>query len=270
MRDITFVSETYSKRKPKGYDLSISIRRDGFSFLITYKQEVMAYSYVIAVGEGREAAFKKFLGQEILQSVFNSVSVIIVTPTFTLVPKKFYDDSLVDNFSALNFDKSDSESIITYESVNSDAVVLFPIETSFWAICRLAFKNQTMVLYVPQVAPMLEANMTVRKERLCISVENSFLTALFVKGKELRFCNAFEFRNVNDFLFYVMNIFEQLRQNPLEVEVELSGKINEKSPYYSAIQVFVKNVVIACPPKEAYEGLPYTLFYNHCNVSLCE
>ncbi len=270
MRDITFVTETYSKRKPKDYELSISIRRDGFSFLITHKQDVMAYSYVIAVGEGREAAFKDFLAQDILQPEFKSVSIIIVSPKYTLVPKKFYDDTLLDKYVAMNFEKSENESIITYESVNTDAVLLFPIETTFWAMCRLAFKKNEIVSYVPHVAPTLEANCKSRKEKLCVSVENSFFTALFIKGKELRFCNAFEFHNVNDFLFYVMNIFEQLHLNPLEVEVELSGKINEKSAYYTAIQLFVKKVEIANPPKEGCKGLPYTLFYNHCNVALCE
>jgi hypothetical protein len=50
----------------------------------------------------------------------------------------------------------------------------------------------------------------------------------------------------------------------------MSGKINEKSAYYTAIQLFVKKVEIANPPKEGCKGLPYTLFYNHCNVALCE
>ncbi|MCQ2959968.1 MAG: DUF3822 family protein [Bacteroidales bacterium] len=269
MQDLIFVSEDYNKRKPKDYRLSISIRRDGFSFLIMYKQQVLAYSYTTVSEENRKTAFKSFLEQEILQEKFAAVTFIIVTPKFTLVPKKMYDDSMWELYSDLNFKKSDSESVISYESENSDVVVLFPIETDFWALCRTAFKEQHVVSYVPQVAPLLEKNIKTRQEKLCISVESSFFTAMLVKGKKLMFCNSFEFSNVNDFLFYVMNIVEQLHLDPQSLQIELSGKISGKSSYFSAIQMFVKNVSMVENDLKT-KNFPFSLFYNHCNIALCE
>ena len=93
MQDLHFVSEDYEKRKSKDYRLSISIRRDGFSFLLSSKRAIVAYSYITVPENQRNTAFKEFLSQEILQDTFSAVSIIIVTPSFTCVPKKLYDDS---------------------------------------------------------------------------------------------------------------------------------------------------------------------------------
>lgn len=269
MQDLSFVSENYSKRKPKDYRLSISIRRDGFSFLIMHKDSVMAYAYTNISTDDRVAAFKNFLNQEILQQTFNAVSIIVVTPKFTVVPKKFYDESMLDSYANLNFTKLDSESIIDYQSIADDSVILFPIETELWTLCRIAYKGQELISYVPQVAPMLEANVRSKKPKMHISVENTFCSAVIVKEKKLLFANSFLFRNVNDFVYFVMNTFTQLHLDPLHVDVELSGKIGPKSPYFSALAMFVKNVTMASSSVKA-EKFPFTLFYNNCNVALCE
>ncbi len=269
MQDFSFVSESYSKRKPKDCRLSISIRRDGFSFLILYKQNIEAFAYKTVAPNKKDEEFKNFLDQEILQSVFASVTIIVVSQKFTLVPKKFYDDSLIEQYSELNFTASEQESIINYESEKNDVVVLFPIEQTIWTLCRSAFKEQNYISYVPQVAPLLEANCKTRKEKLCISIENNFFTAMYIKGKELHFCNSFRFANVNDFTFFVMNIFDKLHLDTINTPVELSGIIGEKSPYFSALQVFIKNLSIA-KSEDFPEKFPYMLFYNHSNVDLCE
>lgn len=269
MQDLSFVSENYSKRKPKDYRLSISIRRDGFSFLIVHKDVVMAYAYTTNSSSDRVTAFKNFLNQEILQQKFSAVSIIVVTPKFTLVPKKFYDESMLLSYATMNFTKAEDESIIDYQSVTDDSVVLFPIETDLWTLCRVAYKDQEMISYVPHVAPILEANIRSKKPKMHISVENTFCSAVLIKDKKLQFANSFLFRNVNDFVYFVMNTFTQLHLDPLQVEVELSGKIGPKSPYFSALTTFVKNVTMA-PSVVKAEKFPYTLFYNNCNVALCE
>ena len=269
MQDLHFVSEDYAKRKSKDCRLSISIRRDGFSFLITHKRSIEAYAYTTVAENQRNTAFKDFLSLEILQDTFAAVTIIIVTSSFTCVPKKLYDDSMWEDYSELNFEHSGNESVITYESINSEAVVLFPIETELWALCRSAFKEQDVVSYVPQVAPMLEANLQSRSEKVSVFVEQSFFTILYTAKKSLRFCNAFEFKNVNDFTFYLMNAMKQLDIDPMQVHVELSGKISEKSSYFSAIQMFVKNVSVV-ENTTKMNNFPYMLFYNHCNIALCE
>ena len=96
MQDLHFVSEDYTKRKPKDYRLSISIRRDGFSFLIVHKGDVKAFSYITVDDETREEQLQKFLNQEILKETFGAVTIIIVQPNLTLVPKKLYDDSMLE------------------------------------------------------------------------------------------------------------------------------------------------------------------------------
>ncbi|MBR5433812.1 MAG: DUF3822 family protein [Bacteroidales bacterium] len=269
MQDLHFVSEDYEKRKSKDYRLSISIRRDGFSFLLSSKRAIVAYSYITVPENQRNTAFKEFLSQEILQDTFSAVSIIIVTPSFTCVPKKLYDDSMWEDYSNLNFEHSGNESVITYESLNTDVVVLFPIDTELWALCRSAFKNQEFVSYIPQVAPMLESNVKSRGERLFVFVEQSFFTVLYVSKKNMQFCNSFGFTNVNDFLFYLMNVMKQLNLDPLRIQVELAGKISVKSSYFSAIQMFVKNVSVV-ENATTMKNFPYMLFYNHCNVALCE
>ena len=269
MQDLSFVSETYSKRKPKDCRLSISVRRDGFSFLIQHKQNVEAYAYTTVPSRDKEEAFRNFLSQEILQQKFGAVTVIIVTDRYTLVPKSFYSDSMVNSYANFNFSTKESEAVISYESINTDAVVLFPIETAIWSLCRSTFKAQEMVSYIPQVAPIMEANFKTKGEKLCVSVENTYFTSLFVKDKQIRFSNVFKFKNVNDFTFYIMNIFEQLHLDPLKVTVELSGKITKKSPHFAALCVFVKHVTIV-PSLVTLPKFPHMLFYNHLNSALCE
>lgn len=286
MQDIFITHPDFSYSHTNTYELSIAFRPDAISFIISgkdYEQIFAAYYKEIESYTNHEEyiqACEAFFAHEACKHNYKKTSCVFFTERITIVPASLFSLDDLPTIFSFNHVLSEKESVLSYKITNADSFLLYPVHKQLLALCtkNLGIDFQTY----PQSAALFEASILENKHeakpRVWISLESSFFDIIVLQGPNVLLYNTFTFSNVNDYVYYVMNVFEQLQLNPMITPVVVSGKINPQSSYYEATSMFIKQVQIVEPypsQKKHIETLPFTklsfpLFFQLFSLRLCE
>jgi hypothetical protein len=96
-----------------------------------------------------------------------------------------------------------------------------------------------------------------------VLVEQNDLTIVVHRGKSLQMCNVFPYANENDFMYFVMFVFEELELDPLTVPVTLYGEITSTSSIYSKMAVYLKDIRFGKRPAALNFGYRFDEALDH-------
>ena len=87
--------------------------------------------------------------------------------------------------------------------------------------------------------------------------------------------NAFKYKTKEDFIYYLIFVLDQLKLNPEEIELVLSGLIDKNSKLFEMVYKYVRNITF--PPLDAsynysyiFNDIPSHQYSNLLNLFLCE
>ena len=76
----------------------------------------------------------------------------------------------------------------------------------------------------------------------CIS-EHHF-EVIVMKGNEFIFFNSFEYQTAQDFIYYILFVFEQLKLDTHQHTLHLFGQIDTTSELFTLAYTYIKNIVV--------------------------
>ena len=108
-----------------------------------------------------------------------------------------------------------------------------------------------------------------------IVAEKNTLTILVKKSKRLEFCNTFHYTTPEDFIYFVMFAFDQLKLNQDTTPVTLWGEITPDSAVYSKLYKYIRNISFGNKPSTLSFGYQFDevfdhKFYDLYNMHFCE
>lgn len=284
MQDIHYIDSQFQTHIQNKLALSISIRRDGFAFLILDKDlhKIIATQYTNTQHPFLESDYmsslENFLQQDFLQNQFDSVSIIYVSNKTTIIPASLFNIEQLPLLYSTNQILEENETVYHYKSKNVESYLVYSIPNSIYSVCKTAMPTCE---FFPQSAPILEfsilQNKPLSSKCVYISVENSYFDIIVLDGPKLMLSNSFEYTNLNDFIYYIMNVFEQLQLPATNTPTVVLGKISKASNYYTSLQMFIKNISIVVPlssqqylTEYPFNNASFPLFSAISNLSLCE
>ncbi|MCL2328406.1 MAG: DUF3822 family protein [Bacteroidetes bacterium] len=296
MRDLFLTQSGYAKNTNAQQNVAIAIRNNGFSFIIrTQPNAIAALGYVsistINVAE-YEQALREFLRHNLLQQSFDTCTIVYCNQAVSIIPKEFYSAETVREIFTLTQPCSENESVESYQLKNNDTIILYALPQNIVAICNKELK--TTCKFYPQAAPFIEKSLVrhaaidafygemlnqkhgnnAGEKMLYISVESYHFDILVTNGGKLDLYNNFSFRTVNDFVYSVLNVCQQLQLNPQTTNIVLSGKISENSNYCQALQTFAPHAHVENPAHSncdfPFNPIYYSVFSNLISTELCE
>ena len=103
----------------------------------------------------------------------------------------------------------------------------------------------------------------------------SFFDIIVITPQKLLFYNSFKYHNENDFIYFLMNVFEQLKLNPALTPVYLMGNISKLSDYYETLKKFITNIKFKKNTNNfnysyVFNQIPEHYFFNLLNLYQCE
>ena len=249
----SFIDEAFEVKNTSAYQLVIQIGLDAILLVVNEK------------AKNKYIAFEKYTLQntynfdvlsELLDEVLNksslikhkykSVACIIVNNLSTLVPSPFYDSA--DKATYLKFIVSlqGDELILVDEIKNIDAKNIFALSIKIKAKLDYLYSNISYHHYSSCLINglLIQAkNQTAKK--IYVHVGASHVEFVFIEGKNLLFYNTFNYHTAEDFIYYLLFVFEQLQLNPEKTEVNLVGEIEKSSAIYALIQKYIRNIKFA-------------------------
>lgn len=285
MRSLDLLDETLDIFLTTNYHLSIEASTDGFSFCIldTQKNKYIAlkhFDFDKNVSDDEyDDEFKEILKtEELLNKTYKSVGVINNSIKSALVPAPLFDKNNLKTYFTFNHYLNGAEIIDFNKLKNIDAFNIFTLPSSLAALLINKFPE---IKFYHQSTPFIEnflinyKNKVEQNKCVGVNVHKEFFDILVISSENLILYNTFSFRNEDDFIYFIMYIYEQLKLNPELSEIILSGDITEDSAYYQTIKKFIKNVKFDKLSDNftysyIFNEIPSHFFVNLLNLCICE
>lgn len=283
MVEFEFLDEALDINKTKSYHLSIQISLNGFSFSIleTSRNKYIAIkNYHNTSGEHDNTDtnwIKQILREdEFLNREYKSTAALYAHCGSTLIPDPLFKrDNLKDYFS-FNHTLEESENILYNKIRRIDAWCVYTVPLDLTKLLEGQFPGIKIFHHsVPFIHTILQ-DKNINQELPCvfINLHGSFFDIAVTKKDSLSHYNCFPYKHVNDLLYFILHVFEQMKLPQETTKVFLSGKVTRQSSFYENLRRYVKNLEFTRRSplfkySYTFEKLPEQSFNNLLNLYHC-
>lgn len=185
-----------------------------------------------------EAIFKE---EEVLHSTFESIRVIHQSNLNTLVPNTFFDEKELENYLTFNV-KTFKSDFITFDSVES--FLSKNVYIPFVNINNFLHQNFGDFDYYHHHSILLEKvkRQHTKDINVCANLSKNLLDVVVISDNKLQLINCFEYNSREDFIYYILFVYEQLKLDTNSVQLTLSGAIDKESNLYKIAYQYIRNV----------------------------
>lgn len=174
---------------------------------------------------------------------FNAVLVIHQNELATLVPEPLYDaehkvDYLKFNSKILRNDFITEDIISVNKSVNVYVPYVNINNYIFDTFGEFVYKHSSSIL----VDSLLQNTETKENPVVYINVNKSTIELIVIDNNKLQLFNVFEYHSKEDFIYYVLFVFEQLQLDVETTLVELSGNIVIGDENFVMLYIYIRHV----------------------------
>jgi hypothetical protein len=281
MGNFSFIDESFDPNISLSYFFSIRLNQDGISFCTldpvrnTYIQisNIVLNSNLSVVSQ----LDKYFAETDILNFPYKKIFILIPTQTATLVPSGIFEQDKAKTL--LQFCCNiPGNSIIHFNKIRqADIYNIFVIDKEVEDFFKRQFPNP---LFFHQNTPLIDGFLSSinisDKETVffCINFNTDFFDVAIFKNSQLKLCNSFPLKSENDFFFFFLFTFEQLKLIENDTSVLISGINDNKQKYIIALKRYISKIKqVEFPNNFHYSTIfkdpKISGFYNLLNLASC-
>lgn len=201
---------------------------------------------------------------EWLGAGFKRVDASIVTERFTLVPAAFFDSTKISDYLKFNHPVSEDDLIVNDVLRNAEARNVYAMDAKLEKSLK---KISSSVRIRHHFSPLIERTLSVNKNkaarRALAHVQNQRFDLVISEGGKLLLANSFTFQTSEDFIYYLLFACEQLKMNPEELDLEITGEIETDSALSNIAKKYIRNVHFGQRPVEARFAKGFEQFPAH-------
>lgn len=232
-------------------ELSIQVSLSGLSFCILNRstntiEHLSNHAFAQkASPSGLLAALIKELSANATFASTNFSNVIVVhqNELATLVPEQLYieaknADYLKFNNKMLKTDFISTDAISSNKSINVYVPYVNVNNYVFDTFGPFIYKHSSTVL----IESILSQNNANSVTDIIVNITAQSLEIIVTHENKLVLYNSFEYFSVEDLIYYVLFVFEQLQLNPEEDIIKLTGNIEENDERYSILYKYIRHI----------------------------
>ena len=248
--NLTKINTTINLENTKNTKLSIQFKLDGFSFCITDSStKETLYFYEKQFEEKQktpENLLQKikeiFKADPYLQKDFSSVLVIHENNLSTLIPNKYFSEDKLSEY--LNFNiKTLATDYIAFDEIQG--INAKNIYVPYIHINNYLFQNFGAFEYKHHQTIFIEKLLSLpssEEKKIYINVSTKNFDIVILQNRQLKFSNSFHFETKEDFIYYILFTFEQLKLDVEKVKLYFTGDIELESEIYNSTYQYIRNV----------------------------
>ncbi|MEI8224737.1 MAG: DUF3822 family protein [Bacteroidota bacterium] len=250
--NIELFDETLDINSTENYELSIQVSPDGFSFCLL--DTIRNKFVLIRAFEPEENKYfnsdkiNELLSKdEFLTKRYKKVNVVMPSKKFTLIPAPLFDPAKKDEYFNFNHIKEDGNMIVANRISDPDAYLVFSVPKPVNDLINSFYPG---VHTYHHIKPLFDNISHSRKSAngncIHIHVEREFFNLIIFNNNLLKFCNTFNYRNISDILYFVLNVFKNLDIKQEET-IYFSGLTEKYDDLSSNFSIYVRNIKFAEP-----------------------
>jgi hypothetical protein len=244
LKKISKPIENISKRK-----LSIQFSLGGFSFCISnFEHTIFHFSSYTFEEETStpELLLKRiedvFQTDKDLHDDFESVVVIHENHLNSFVPNAYFKEEALKSYLDYNI-KTISTDYIAYDDL--EGLGIKNVYVPYVNINNFLFQNFGEFEYKHHATVLVEK--LIKKTQtndvtIYANVSENTLDMVVIENQQLVFYNGFEYDTKEDFIYYILFTFEQLKVDPAEASLHLLGAIDKDSELYTIAYTYIQTL----------------------------
>ncbi len=194
---------------------------------------------------------KIIVEHEWLSAGFKRVDACVISEKFTLVPAAFFDSTKISDYLKFNQPLETDELILNDVLRNAEARNVYALDQQLEKSLK---KISSAVRIRHHFSPLIERILSVYKNktgrRAFVHVQNQRFDLVISDGGKLLMANSFNFQTGEDFIYFLLFACEQLKMNPEELELEISGEIETGSALSLLAKKYIRNITFGQRPIE--------------------
>ncbi|MFC5408553.1 DUF3822 family protein [Larkinella bovis] len=210
-------------------------------------------------------------------SYWKKIQVSVNSPSFTLIPTSLYRKEYRAQYLQLMRGNplSLSEHALTYTHQKEDFQAVFSIDNALtdWLAATYPLQQLTIVHQSSALIQATAASDLVldSSQKLSLNFEDESVTLVFRKAGRFMYCNRFAYKNATDLVYYILYVINELKTEPKELKVILSGEITPFADIFTSLEQFLPNIRFGSTPPNlkltaAFDEVPehryFSLFGN--------
>ncbi|MFN4763952.1 DUF3822 family protein [Gillisia sp. Q332] len=234
--------------------LSIQVCLNGLSFLILdceenqlvwYKKTTFPKEFnPVKILKEIELVYEK---EEFLQNPIEEVMLLFSNDLYSIVPKEYFIEEEASNYLKFNT-KILKTDVVAHDFI--EAKNLINVYIPYTNITNYFFDKYGEYEYKHSISVFAEAILSLEKSlpvKVFLNNYKDYYDLVIVRNGKLLLSNSFKYDSPEDFIYYLLFTLEQLKLDPSEIDLILTGEISEESPFYQIVYTYIKNVQFLKP-----------------------
>lgn len=285
-----FLDRDFQPNYTKNNRLSIQLRLDGFSFAqidSISKKVLLIEDYTIPVMLGDEAVYQNekvnlrlealFAETQMQSQKYKSVHLVIDNPFFTLIPSVLFEEKYAPDYLRQVHQPPENSMIKTDLLSSFDSRNVYAVYAPLFFNFSDHFVNfeirHASTVYIQQ---MMVFQKTLKGSSVFIDVASSSMLVIAFDGDRLLFSNSFAFKEKEDFIYFILLVYNQLNFKTETVPLFFSGNIDRTSPLYAIAYQYIRFLDFPLAKKSGLvygNDIPESVGSKYCVLTqavLCE
>jgi hypothetical protein len=262
----------------KNVHLSIEVRENSIIACLLDKDtnQYLAWSsYNRKDAKGVKRSLDSILKEEMLNIKCSSSSVVFTEHSAMLIPSSFFSqDSVRDYLKQQNLIKP-GETPCSDFIKNNDCYSVYSVDTDEHKLLKerypqAAFRHHSSVF----VEYLLALHKDSTKNEVHVYVFDGYMDVVALQAGKLILYNRYAIQTANDFTYFLLWVYEELKLKPEDSSCFFYGDITEKSEMFTLVLKYLKNVRIAEKTSRftfssQLDSLPAQAYYSLFMQYLC-
>lgn len=211
------------------------------------------------------------------KNIYQKVVVAIIDSLFTLVPNSLFSSEESLAYLKLNHEVSEENHLTVQEnnieSLNSTLVFGFP--KRIHELFKQQFAGFQLLHYGSPLLELSGLELSLQNESFKLHIQYDHFEIIYNKAGKLVFFNRYNYQTVEDLIYYLLYVMEQLQVDRDEIQLEAFGEFEEQSAIFEMLLKYIRKVKIRNRTAEmkysaVLSELPKHYYFNLFNQYLCE
>ncbi len=282
------LDESFNLQETRNYSLAIQFNESEFTYCILdlkrnkyiVLQQFKRIEYKAAQTKSKHP-FQDFLNHLMmdmpwLKNPYKSVLIAYEGKRSTFIPGPLFDPAERDHYLQFNFHSEGEEQSYSDHLVPFDTHLVFPVPVSTDGAIHHHYPSVRIHHLASVLIESIWINYKnrINSSRVFLHLRENIFDLVLFDGRQLSYCNAFQYQNAEDIAYYLIFVLEQLSINPENIPVVLLGKAERNASLYELLARYIRHIEFG-KRNEAFKysysinQLSPHAFYPLLNFQLC-
>jgi len=282
MPEADLVKKNITAQQLKNSFLSIQASLNGLSFSVMDTNRLMVIAYrkyrfenTRLIDELTEKIQDLLNKDSLLNNNYQQVGFIYLSQKSTLIPSAYFDENSLRKYFEFNHTLNELDEIHYNYIYAIDAYNVFTIPNY---VANEVYNKYKNISFYHQATPLINGIYTREKSNketeIYINLNEGFFDIAVINSGKLNLYNSFSCQNENDILYFIMYVVKQLKIDPDNAILCLSG-IHADDKHIITFRKFLPTITSNSPNAKfiyakALADIPKNTFTNLINLYSCE